>query len=428
MPRELGDVFNEFKGAFPNYGHYSQGFPWTPALKDAWLNTLTELLLFFAFMISYFYNNPNTVKRPKTWTRFRVGISQRIPKLQYSSEIINDIGRAIRVSIRKNMEDSLKVPGGGNVSWQHRAEPNFPCHIIPCNHNARFWGRAAELELLRTGLDPNSKVEESARVIAICGIGGVGKTQLALHYAETSKHLYDIIIWISAETQTKIIQTTDEFAAKVGLPKRNSSAREWSSLEQVRNWLGTTRKKFLLIFDGVEQKSLLHLLWPVGIRYSILITCRASPLASRLTTKVIQLPCFPVDDVELFYSLTGQKPLDDVESIAARDLLKLLGGLPFAMAQLGHFMRNEGCSYEEALGVFKKSTRDLFTTTQATEGYQYTLDTVWEASIENLPVESQDLLYLIVFFNHDIIPESILTDQEANIADPRLDFLYDVFK
>ena len=88
--------------------------------------------------------------------------------------------------------------------------------MTPYGVNQRFYGRSDEVGQLRSALDAEYG-PGTLKVAAICGLGGVGKTQLALHYAHTSKNSYYAIAWIHADTETKFIQSLSVFASRLGL-------------------------------------------------------------------------------------------------------------------------------------------------------------------------------------------------------------------
>lgn len=284
------------------------------------------------------------------------------------------------------------------------------------------------MDLLRKELDPR-ETHEQLKVIAIYGTGGVGKTQVALHYANTSLQLYDVIIWIPAETQIKITQALANFATNIGPRKTEDVEDDYQSIQKVRNWLSTSGRTFLLIFDNVEHPEILEQIWPASIRGSVIITCRSQSVASKKTSTIMHLQCFTTETgVDVLYSLTGIQPLSEHDAAAAKSLVHLLGGFPLAMTQISEFMTNRGYSYEELLHLYNKSAQKIFTRSEAPLQYKYTLNTVWDISFQNLSTDSRNLLNMLAFFDPDRIPEWILTNQKPAINEASLRFLFDEFE
>src|SRR5688572_8478587 len=67
---------------------------------------------------------------------------------------------------------------------------------VPYNRNVHFTGREDELSDLARSLDSH---EPARRVQVICGLGGVGKTQLALEYVYRFKDRYKVVWWINSD-------------------------------------------------------------------------------------------------------------------------------------------------------------------------------------------------------------------------------------
>ena len=420
-------MFEELGRVLPRFRRYEEEVPMTATLEDALLATYTEIILFCAHSITFFRNNPNISKSRNVWSRFSNDLENGIAKLHQSSRLVDEKADMIRLSRGTNTADTVDAIKSPHISQEK--EMNLPCYMIPYDLNARFFGRWLETDTLKHDLHPHHN-DERLKVIGIHGTGGVGKTQLALHYANTSKDIYDVVIWIPANTQTKITQALTRFAKQLNL--RNSaegSEDDHQSIQNVRDWLNTSGKTFLLVFDNVEDHDLLDQIWPASTNGSVIITCRSLSLAAKRATDVMHLRCFSTETgVEVLYSLTGLQPSSDSEAAAAKELFHLLGGLPLAMVQISEFINDRGYSYEELLPVYQKSANRIFARSGAPVQYEHTLDTVWNVSFECLSTESRALLNILAFFDPDLIPESILSNKRADITDPSLQFLFDDFE
>src|SRR3984957_8348169 len=84
-----------------------------------------------------------------------------------------------------------------------RSDPHLPCHMMPPHsRNRAFFGRSKVLQSIRSTLWPPAEVEvgpgsneTTLRTFALCGPGGIGKTQVATEFVYTSKDQYDAIFW-----------------------------------------------------------------------------------------------------------------------------------------------------------------------------------------------------------------------------------------
>lgn len=304
----------------------------------------------------------------------------------------------------------------------------LPRYQISYGLNLRFFGRDTELQSLADSLDPT--LGNQLRVVGIYGPGGVGKSQLALHYANSSmtKKSYDLIAWITAETQIKLVQNLSALARDMGLvPKEDEG--EYQCVQKVRDWLNSSGHSFLLVFDNVDNLQLLDQIWPASDKGSIIITTRSPAVASGKTTKTLSLGCFP-DDVgkDVLVSLAGTTPTGKEDEIAAKEINHQLGGLPLALVAIGDYIRDRGCDYVEFLDIYFKSSKKIIARSKQPVGYDYTLLTTWDISMEKLSDEARVLQNLFAFLDPDVIPERLISGTKAQIDDPRLEFLLDEFE
>lgn len=310
--------------------------------------------------------------------------------------LVDETADMIRLSRETHTAETIQAIKG--LRALSITDLNLPCYMIPYGLNLRFFGRESKIQMLKSGLDPQNE-SGSMKVMAIYGLGGVGKTQLALHYANTSMRLYDVIIWVPAETQIKLTQALSTFAVKLGLQKDESNEDDYQSVLKVRDWLNTSGKSFLLIFDNVERPEILDQIWPASNRGSVIITTRSPAIASKRTTEVIHLESFKGKvGAEVLYSLTRYRPSGENDSAAAEELCQLLGGLPLALVQISEFIHDRGYSYEEFLPIYKRSAEKIFARSETAAEYEYTLTTVWDIFLQKLSSESNTLLSLLAFF------------------------------
>jgi hypothetical protein len=132
--------------------------------------------------------------------------------------------------------------------------------------NPHFTGRANLLDQLDHQLTAGGAVA----VVAAHGLGGVGKTQLALEYAHSHADHFDLVWWVPAETRLLATATLAELASRLGLPTRAEQAEQASAaLAEL-----TRRDRWLLVFDNAEDPQALDGLWPTAGKGRILVTSR----------------------------------------------------------------------------------------------------------------------------------------------------------
>jgi hypothetical protein len=419
-------MFEELGRALPRFRKYEQELPITKALEEALVATYTEIILFCAHSISFFRNNPNIAHSRSAWSRFSNEFPKVMTNIRHYSRVVDETADMIRLSRETHSADTIDA-----MSFLQDSKPkemNIPCYMIPYGLNNRFFGRPLENDTLKSLLDPD-RGTKNMKVVSIYGAGGVGKTQLALHYANTSAELFDVVVWIPSETQIKFTQSLAKFASKLGIPKAEDAEDEYQSIQKVRDWLNVSGKTFLLIFDNVEDHKILEQLWPASTNGSVIITCRSHSVATKRTADLIHLQCFTAETgTQVLFSLTGLKPSSEEDAAAARELCELLDGFPLAMVQISEFINERGYSYQELLPIYKKSAAKIFARSAVPLQYEHTLNTVWDVSFQSLFTEGMILLNILAFFDPDAIPEWLLSNPRADITEPRLSFLLDDFE
>ena len=117
---------------------------------------------------------------------------------------------------------------------------------VPFRPNPFFTGREDALDGLKRTLD-------SSGVAALTGMGGVGKTQTAAHYAHRHRNDYPFVLWVRAESADTLFADLTQLAARLELPERE--AKEQSVVvAAVERWLDG-QERWLLVLDNVTDLS-----------------------------------------------------------------------------------------------------------------------------------------------------------------------------
>ncbi len=154
------------------------------------------------------------------------------------------------------------------------------------SRNPRFTGRAGALDQLHHRMQ--SAGQEALVVQALYGLGGVGKTQLAIEYAHRHAGDYNILWWVDAEQPVLIPNQLAELAGRLGLPAQGSAPH---TAHRVLTELGR-RADWLLIFDNAGHPESITGYLPVGKRAGrALVTSRFpawGALGGRLEVDVLE--------------------------------------------------------------------------------------------------------------------------------------------
>ena len=142
---------------------------------------------------------------------------------------------------------------------------------------ASFTGRADELDRLDAILmqdKPAAVTQASVGRAAVQGMGGVGKTSLAVEYAHRFRGLYAGVCWCPAETRTGLLSALAGLAVTLGAATAEEADVEKAAKAALRR-LAEQRATWLLVYDNVPAPDAIADLLPsAGAR--VLITSRFS--------------------------------------------------------------------------------------------------------------------------------------------------------
>lgn len=129
----------------------------------------------------------------------------------------------------------------------------IPLYHVPLGLNEKVLWREAEIQKIHDSLD--QKVDSRAsKSLALHGMGGVGKTAIALQYATSARDRYDAIFWISADDRVKMSQDFLDIAQKLDLiPQDRKSEDGRTAMTKVKTWLNEASKLAMLLFYPKKQ-------------------------------------------------------------------------------------------------------------------------------------------------------------------------------
>ncbi|MFJ4470006.1 FxSxx-COOH system tetratricopeptide repeat protein [Streptomyces sp. NPDC089424] len=295
----------------------------------------------------------------------------------------------------------------GDRTTQPRVWGNLP----PRNPN--FTGRAELLELL------DQRLREGTTTVlpeAIHGMGGVGKTQLAIEYAYRHQAEFDIVWWIPAERPGQIGQALVELAQRLGLVTTTEANIAGPAVREALRE-GRPYARWLLIFDNADNPEQVRHYFPQGGNGTILVTSR-----NRRWGQVggsLEVDVFTREESKELLRRSGP-PLRDGEADA---LAEALGDLPLALEQAAAWRAETGMPASEYLRLFENKRMELLEVAPPPD-YQLPVAAAWNVSLDHLETRSPAalrLLQLCSYFAPDPISRSIFSGLGNSSIFPELD-------
>ena len=298
---------------------------------------------------------------------------------------------------------------------------------VPYHRNSFFIGRNEILNQLRDKLTiTNGLTQQQPQILS--GLGGIGKTQIALEFAYRYQHKYPFILWLRAETRSSLI--TDI----VAIPNLFSSqeAEEWTDDIQERRvilsfraWLAS-KDGWLLILDNVDDLQVVHELLPTKGKGHVLLTTRIQAVGN--VGNKIEVEKMDQEDGILFLLRRARKVgLDDsLAQISEKDreesqeIAEALENLPLALDQAGAFIEETQITLLEYRKLLSTSKEKILLWRGATlsdhpESVASTFSLSFQ-KVEQENSEAADLLRLFAFLSPDAIPEELIKERPHKLS------------
>jgi tetratricopeptide (TPR) repeat protein len=240
-------------------------------------------------------------------------------------------------------------------------------YTIPFPKNRRFVGRHAVLGELEDKLLTNKTCQK----MAVVGLGGIGKTQVALEFAYTVKRTKPeySIFWIAALSMESMEQACVNIALARGIPQAADTKQDVKEL--VKQHLSSEAAgRWLLIVDnademsvmlGNEQSNGIADYLPESENGLVLFTTRHQEVAVSLAeNNVIEIEKLDPPEAVSFLekSLIRRQLLDN--HITTTELLEELAYLPLAIAQATHYLNsNKNITIADYLRLLRNTERDM---------------------------------------------------------------------
>jgi tetratricopeptide (TPR) repeat protein len=288
---------------------------------------------------------------------------------------------------------------------------------VPYSRNFLFTGRDDVLEVLCERL-------KTGQSQGLSGLGGIGKTQVAVEYAYRYAHLYQAILWSRAGTREDLISGFTALAHLLALPQKEMQDQQ-VMVQAVKNWL-QNQTDWLLILDNADDLALVSDFLPTTGKGHVLLTTRATSmgrLVQRLEIKTLQPEEGAAFVLRRAALLTTDAVLDQAvpeEVELALELVEEMGGLPLALDQAGAYIEETQCGLANYLHLYRRHHARLLNERGGlVPDHPEPVATTWALSfarVEQANPAAADVLRVCVFLQPDAIPEEILLEGARHLG------------
>ncbi|KAJ7644949.1 hypothetical protein FB45DRAFT_999807 [Roridomyces roridus] len=264
-----------------------------------------------------------------------------------------------------------------------------------------FQGRKEILDKMQQYFSQEPK---KRRIFVLHGLGGSGKTQVALKFLDLTKQFF--------------VNASSTEALKTSFTNIGISQSFGKTPEAGLQWLISENKEWTLLFDNADDPKLkLSPFFPQCTHGNIIITSRNPQLTAYGPASHSQVGDLDDETAALLLLARAVKEHTDENYKLAVDIVQELSCLPLAIVQAGAYIAKFKCLMNY-LSLYRQNKEELLRQhpDQTLDNYEWTVYTTWQISFEKLSPVAAHLLQLCALLHHSNIPESIFVKATKWIA------------
>ncbi len=299
-----------------------------------------------------------------------------------------------------------------------------PCNLPYASLGSLFKGRDGFLSDLHDRILKKLETDGRAKPVAItqaqgqaiCGLGGIGKTRLAVEYALRYSDDYSALLFVVADSPEHLKRGIADLALVLDLKEAVSQGDEEARFKAALQWL-MEHPGWCLILDNVDDESTADVCEDLVSKLyggHVIITSRLTKW-SMCGIEALDLDVLDASSArDLLLERTPWRLKTARDHQAAEDLAGLVDGLALGLEQAGAFINIEQCSIPEYVDLWRNGDTEVTNWfDQRVMKYPRSVAVTWNATVQRVGSIAEALLRLLACFGAAPIPTKVITNDGA---------------
>jgi tetratricopeptide (TPR) repeat protein len=302
-----------------------------------------------------------------------------------------------------------------SISTNEEQPDPGPVFYVPHRRNNFFTAREKILDDLHDAFTKDG-ASDATTIRVLSGLGGMGKTQIAIEYAYRHQEHYRTVLWTRADTPETLFADFVNFADLLKLPGSKEQDQKYT-INAVKYWLDK-HTNWLLILDNVEDLRVVYEYFPPNSHGHILLTTRTQVAGGIATRQEIE-KMEPEEGALLLLKRASIISNGSLDSASQEDrthaitISTLVDGLPLALDQAAAYIEETGVNLPGYIDLYSKRQAKLLSLRGGlAPGHPEPVSTTWSLSFEKVEqanLAAADLLRFFAFLHPDAIPDDLIS-------------------
>ncbi len=270
--------------------------------------------------------------------------------------------------------------------------------------NSNFIGRS---KLLKQIEDHFSQKDTPAILTACHGLGGIGKTQVALEFVWQHYKEYNGVVWFNAESRDRLQNDYISLGRELNIISDDENIKTEERVRYIKHWLEyPSRAGWLLVYDNADNyKAILELLPTKGGK--ILITSRHTAD----WPQEIFINVFTFEESRAYIQKVLDILISESDVMQIEKLAETLGRLPLALVQAAAYIKRNKMTISRYLELYEQKKRELLNSKIVPHDYHASVYITWDITMEAICKEyllAASLLNICAYLASNNIPNFLL--------------------